>query len=171
MRPLGQSALDLLLGLLVLLVVLNLFSGVVTRYDEVQREMAIRQQLRENLNMISTFIDYGSGFYYNSQVYPKTNSLPESSYLYERHNFFLRSFGAASLSPVRGVGISSPFSCSFTMDTNIATSYGVYAYPAETGLPFVIDTNVFSIMKFGYDANHLISVAGCFDFITIEALP
>ncbi|MBM3282046.1 MAG: hypothetical protein FJY86_01740, partial [Candidatus Diapherotrites archaeon] len=127
MRFRGQSALDLLLGLLILLVVLNIFSGVMTRYEEVQREISIRQQLRDNLSVMALLTGYSDSFFYEAHVHPQTNSLPKSDFVYDRTNYFLRSTGVVSLDRVRGVNVPDPFLCTLNMDINGGIYFGAYA--------------------------------------------
>lgn len=171
MFPRGQTALDLLLGLLVLLIVLNAFSGVLTRFEEVQKEMSIRQQLHENLFLIRSFTEYSSSFAFDQHIYPKSNSLPEGTLVADYFNYFTRSFGTASLKPVRAVGVQSYVPCLFTYDVNVGIFLAAYAYPADTFLPYVVDVNSYGIIKQGYDYNHSFIVDGCFNHFSIEALP
>jgi Tfp pilus assembly protein PilW len=167
----GQSALDLLLGLLILLIVLNIFSGVMSRYEDVQKEISIRQQLRDNLSVMSLLTGYAAGFFYDIRDHPATNSLPQGHLLYSRTDIFTRSTGIVALDPVRGVDVPSPFLCSLFIDINGAAYFGVSAYPADTGLSYTVDTSSVAALKYLFDENHTFNPAGCFDYFSIEGLP
>jgi hypothetical protein len=171
MSPRGQTALDLLLGLLVLLIILNAFSGVLTRFEEVQKEMSIRQQLRENLFLIRSFTEYSSSFAFDQHIYPKTNSLPQGTLVVDYVNYFTRSFGTVELKPVRAVGVQSYVPCLFTHDVNVGIFLAATALPADTFLPYTVDVNTYGIIKEGYDSNHSFIVDGCFNYFSIGALP
>lgn len=169
----GQSALDLLLALLVLLIVLNVFTSVLTRFGEVQKEISIRQQLRENLSLISVFTTYSGGLFYRPNVYPPTNTFPAfGTLLVDYTNHFTRTFGSVALEQVRATGVQTTISCTTLFDVNIdVVRYGVYARGIDTGLPIDVDANAYAIIRPGYDANHHFVSTGCFDYFSIEVFP
>ena len=172
MRSSGQSALDLLLSLLVLLIVLTVFSSVLTRFEEVQKEMSIRQQLRENLSQIHWLSSYAASQFHEISSYPATASVPVGFALSSRTNAYARTSGTVLLKPVRATGVQTAIDCSIIWDINAeAVEFKVSAPPSSTGLPYPVDVNRTTVANNFMDDNHTFIFSGCFNQFTIEADP
>ncbi len=172
MNSSGQSGLDLILGLLVLLMVLNVFSSVLARFEETQKEISIRQQLRENLSQIRWLTSYAGSFNYDAGDYPPTASLAEGWKLPYYLDENVRSTGITSLQTVRAVGVRSDIPCLFTFDINAPViNFYALVLGSDSRLPYDVDVNGISIIHSTYDDNHSFNVAGCFISYSIEAKP
>lgn len=171
MRIKGQSGLDLLLGLLVLLIVLNVFSSVLTRFEDVQKEISIRSQLRENLLQVHWLTSYAGSHFYQAVDYPATSSQPRGSQLTLRTNEFARSTGVTILEKVRAVTTQPEMNCTFEWDINDFINFHSAIRGFDSGLPYDVDVNSTSVIPKLYDVNHLFTSTGCFDQFSIEALP
>ncbi len=168
----GQSGLDLLLSLLVLLIVLNVFSSVLVRFEEVQKEISIRQQLRENIFLMGTLTAYTSGKFSDIRVYPQTNNIPRSVDLTARLNAYSRSSGMIDLENIRSPGVQSRVPCTFAWDINLPVlNYSLLVLAADAGTPYDIDINRYVHVDENYDQNHSFVPQGCVDVFSVEAKP
>lgn len=172
MRTRGQSGLDLLLGLLILLIVLNVFSSVLVRFEEVQKEISIRQQLRENIFLMGVLASYSGGKFSDPRLYPPTNNLVYGYDLPYGYNVFNRSTGIVDLENIHAAGTQAHVPCTFAWDVNISNvNYYLLVSNADSGLPYDIDLNRVVSTQGLYDKNHLFLVSGCVDTFSIEAKP
>ncbi len=172
MHSKGQSGLDLLLALLVLLIVLNVFSSVLDRFEDVQKEISIRQQVRENLQQIHWLASYAGGYYYEAGEYPPTASLFVGSLLPIYLDENVRSTGITLLETVRAVGTQPGIPCSVDWDINASEiNFHALVRGVDAGLTYDIDVNSITIIHSNYDDNHSFNVAGCFDAFSIEVKP
>lgn len=172
MRSSGQSALDLVLSILVFLIVLTVFSSVLTRFEEVQKEMSVRQQLRDNLSQIHWLSSYAASQFHEISVYPHTANLPAGIVLSTRTNAYSRTSGTVLLQPVRATGVQTSVDCTVIWDINSeAVEFKVSAPTSSTGLPYSVDVNRTTVANNLLDDNHTFIFSGCFNQFTIEADP
>jgi uncharacterized protein (UPF0333 family) len=88
MKKNGQSSLDFLLGLLVLLIVLNTFSPVMDVFSDSHKELAVQQQLENDaeiafiLVMNHNLYYYDEGFYTNGEGSFMNNNTREYGFAY-----------------------------------------------------------------------------------------
>ncbi len=172
----GQMALDLLLGLLVLLIVLNAFSVVLDRFEETQKEVSIRQQVRENILLTQLLVTYSAAHSHDISTYPASNGpviTPTGPSLPNLVNTFTRSPGEVSLSTVRALNYPSGIVCTgnfFLLDPQtLVARVDVLGGDVGQTTNIQIDQNI-SIRRY-YDTNHILTFDGCFGKILIEAAP
>lgn len=168
----GQSGLDLLLGLLVLLIVLNVFSSVLVRFEEVQKEISIRQQLRENIILMGMLTSYAGTKYQGIHFYPLTNNTLIGFDLPLRANAYSRFTGIVDLEGVQSAGSQSAIPCSLVWDINLPQlNYLLTISGADSGLPYDMDINRTVRVDENYDLNHSFVKVGCVESFSIEAVP
>lgn len=147
----GQLALDFLLGLLVLFVVLNAFQPVLDSFSNVQKELAIYQQLENNADLAWSMLIMHNWYFFDSSFDGVNPSLIMEG--------TTRLFGHAFSSPIY------TFEKSQGIDCNIDKSYTAVTFTvpvASSGL----DHDVVVQRKLSLDPSLdtvMILFKGCFE--------
>lgn len=166
----GQSALDLLLSLIIVLIVLSSFSTILSRFDEVNREISLRQQLRENSSLITSLATYSSTVMNQGLNYPPTNSLPGGNLLQNGYFDHSRAGSIVLLTPIRSLSSVDSSSCVFDYDVNgTLLTYRVAIPASYSGLPMDVDINTTALIHSRFDFNHTFILNGCLDSFVVEA--
>jgi len=166
----GQSALDLLLSLVIVLLVLSSFTTILSRFDEVNREISLRQQLRENSSLITAVTTYSSTVMSQDMSYPATNSLPIGRQLPLTYFDYARANSVVLLTPIRSLSSANSLSCDFVYDANgVSFNYFLSIPTFYSGLSAPVDINATAFIHPGFDFNHTFSVNGCLDSFVVEA--
>lgn len=165
MRSRGQSSLDLLFALVVMLVVLASLNGVVSSFSASQKEIALHQQLRENGFVSGVFLAGLTHSYHGSFSYPvKPSTFSSLSTVVDG---FVRGTGSMPLSSVRIAGYPQGVSCSFSVDWS-GKVVNLVSTPADSGLTKTVSYQQGFASVTGFDSKHVLSSDGCGSFVRVE---
>lgn len=172
----GQSSLDMVFGLLVLLIVLNSFTYVWDRFEETQKEISIRQQIRDNVWLNDLFYVYGAFQFQDLHSYPPVNT--SSGQIIQTQlpyliNHYTRTTGTISFPTVRALGFANGVPCTSSLShlSQFFTLSQVNVKASDVGIPWDIDINNYVGSRDGFDTNHTFAFDGCGGSLTVEAVP
>lgn len=124
MHAKGQTAVDVVMALIVVLVILSIFTNIHSQFQLTQKEISLRQQLRENAFGTAQFITQ-AGWYIHSN--PSLPLVPLQANIVSINNFTSFS-GQSNLYPIRALEKAQGFDClasklSSSVGTSTATEW------------------------------------------------
>lgn len=125
MNSKGQTAMDIVMALVVLLVVMSIFSNIQSQFSLTQKEITLRQQLRANAISAAQFVTQAA-WYEHADPAGGTNII----------NNFSSFSGQSAISPIRAFGKLQGFDCSATTTTVNANeiAFELLLLKTDTGL-------------------------------------
>ncbi|MDP2666993.1 MAG: hypothetical protein Q8P05_05845 [Candidatus Diapherotrites archaeon] len=105
----GQTGLDLVLSLIIVLVALLAFTGVVDGFQKSQLEISIRQQARENLDAVAELTIYTHQHFHSNIPY----GLGGGINLPQKTNQYTKFTGTIPTLPVKGLSQAGGYDCLF----------------------------------------------------------
>ncbi len=107
MHAKGQTAVDVVMALIVVLVILSIFTNIHSQFQLTQKEISLRQQLRENASGTAQFITQ-AGWYIHSN--PSLPLAPLQANIAAINNFTSFS-GESTIYPIRALEKAQGFDC------------------------------------------------------------
>ena len=165
MRSRGQSGLDLVLALIIVLTVMSSFSGVIDSFTNLQKQSSIRQQVSQGSVLVSTLISSGGLVYREPLNYP-TLGVPVVDAVNSRARFN----GSVSPFPIKSFEHPQGLDCVAAADwanyfsqVSVSAADGGLSQDVVLSSPFYTPVNFNNAHSFVFD--------GCDSPIQVRGLP
>lgn len=161
----GQMAIDLVFALILILLALQGFSSVMTHFQDVQKEISLRQQLRENTRVSAIFILVSNLYFHRPfdyiTEYLTQNPASDGKRLSIQTGWFSRATGTIPLNPVRFVETPQGFDCNIWSDLQDANLLFFTIFSSDSGLSKDVNVSRRLTVVSNYDDNHLVLFDSC----------